>query len=229
MYDVVVQATDSGGITDTLSVVITVIDVNEGPEVTGGLSSFTIRENQNLPNAVYTGFDPEGGMVTRWTVGGRDGGDFTISQEGVLTFRNIPDFERPADSDRNSIYELQVRPYDGRYYGSFDVTVTVTDVNEPPAITTTNSSATALRQNENVTSRLYTYRATDPEGADTVTWSVGGVDARFFAIDERGGQFSLQGRQPGRTSRRRRTWAATTCTTWKSRPRTAGASRRRCP
>ncbi len=191
VYNVEIQAEDSGGIKASLDVTVTVRDVNEGPEVTGGRSSFTISENQDLPSAVYTGFDPEGDTVTRWTVGGTDGGDFTISQEGVLAFRNTPDFERPADSNRDNIYQLQVRPYDGRYYGSFDVTVTVTDVNEPPAITTTSSSATALRQNENVTSRLYTYRATDPEGADTVTWSVGGVDARFFDIDE-GAQFSFK-------------------------------------
>ena len=196
VYNVVVQATDDDDNTDTLDVVITVTDVNEGPEVTSGSPSFTIDENQDLPSAVYTGFDPEGGTVTRWAVGGTDGGDFTISQEGVLTFRNIPDFERPVDSNRDNIYQLQVRPYDGRYYGSFDVTVTVNDVNEPPAITTTSSSATALRQNENVTSRLYTYRATDPEGADTVTWSVEGVDARFFDIDEGGGQFSFKAGSP---------------------------------
>ncbi len=196
VYDVVVQATDDGVNVDTLDVTVTVREVNEGPEVTSGSPSFTINENQDLPNAVYGGFDPEGGTVTRWTVGGRDGGDFTISQEGVLTFRNIPDFERPADSGGDNVYEVTVRPYDGRHYGSFDVTVTVNDVNERPTITTTSSSATALRQNENVTSRLYTYRATDPEGADTVTWSVGGVDARFFAIDERSGQFSFKADSP---------------------------------
>ena len=191
VYNVEIQAEDSGGIEASLPVTVTVRDVNEGPEVTSGSPSFTISENRDLPNAVYEGFDPEGGTVTRWTVGGTDGGDFSISQEGVLTFRNTPDFERPVDSNRDNIYQLQVRPYDGRYYGSFDVTVTVTDVNEPPTITTTSSSATALRQNENVTSRLYTYRATDPEGADTVTWSVEGVDARFFDIDEKG-QFSFK-------------------------------------
>ena len=49
---------------------VTVREVNEGPEVISGESSFTIDENQDLPSAVYTGFDPEGGMVTRWTVGG---------------------------------------------------------------------------------------------------------------------------------------------------------------
>ena len=195
VYNVVVQATDDDNNTAPLDVTVTVRAVNEGPEVTSGSSSFIIDENQDLPNAVYAGFDPEGGTVTRWTVGGRDGGGFTISQQGVLTFRSLPDYERPADSGGDNIYELQVRPYDGRYYGSFDVTVTVNDVNEPPAITTTGSSATMLRQNENATSRLYTYRATDPEGADTVAWSVGGEDKDFFTIDERG-QFSFKEDSP---------------------------------
>ena len=189
VYDVTVQARDDGGNTASLPVTVTVREVNEGPEVTGGRPSFTINENQDLPNAIYAATDPEGGSVTRWSLGGSDGGDFTISQEGELTFRNLPDYERPADGNKDNVYELQVRPYDGRYYGSFDVTVTVNNVNEPPTITTTGSSATALQQRENQTSRLYTYRATDPEGS-TVTWSVGGADGRFFTIDERG-QFSF--------------------------------------
>ena len=169
-------------------------EVNEGPEVTSGRPSFTINENQDLPSAVYAAADPEGGSVTRWSLGGSDGGDFTISEAGVLTFRNLPDYERPADSNKDNAYELQVRPYDGRYYGSFDVTVTVSDVNEPPTITTTSASATALQQRENLTNRLYTYRATDPEGSD-VTWSVGGTDNRYFTIDERG-QFSFREEDP---------------------------------
>ena len=194
VYDVTIQARDDGFNTASLPVKVTVREVNEGPEVTSGQSAFTIGENQDLPNAVYTGFDPEGGTVTRWTVGARDGGDFTISEAGVLTFRHLPDYERPADSNKDNIYELQVRPYDGRYYGSFDVTVTVNDVNEPPTITTTSSSATALQQKENQTSRLYTYRATDPERG-TITWLVGGADGRFFTIDERG-QFSFSESSP---------------------------------
>ena len=185
VYDATVRAQDSGGITAELEIAVTVTPVNEGPEVTSGQSAFTISENQDLPNAVYSGFDPEGGTVTRWSVGGRDGGDFTITQGGLLTFRNLPDYENAVDSDRDNVYELEVRPYDGRYYGSFDVMVTVSDVNEPPAITTTSSSATTMTHAENRASRLYTYRATDPEGA-TIAWSVAGVDRRFFAIDGQG-------------------------------------------
>ena len=194
VYDVTVQARDDGGNTASLPVTVTVREVNEGPEVTGGRSSFTINENQDLPNAIYAATDPEGGSVTRWNLGGSDGGDFTINQEGALTFRNLPDYERPADGNKDNVYELQVRPYDGRYYGSFDVTVTVSDVNEPPTITTTSSSSMALQQRENLTNHLYTYRATDPEGGD-VTWSVGGTDGRFFTIDERG-QFSFREEDP---------------------------------
>ena len=194
VYDATVRARDDGGNTASLPVTVTVREVNEGPEVTGGRPSFTINENQDLPNAIYAATDPEGGSVTRWSLGGSDGGDFIIAEEGVLTFRNLPDYERPADGNKDNVYELQVRPYDGRYYGSFDVTVIVSDVNEPPTITTTSASATTLRQKENLTNRLYTYRATDPEGSD-VTWSVGGTDGRFFTIDERG-QFSFREEDP---------------------------------
>ena len=284
VYNVVVQATDDASNTAFLPVTVTVTDVNEGPEVTGGGTSFTVRENRDWPGASFTASDPEGGSVTRWALGGRDGGDFTITATGVMTFRTVPDYERPVDSDRDNVYEVEVRPYDGRYYGShnvtvsvedvteitgpatinraesfegtlgtysaegwgdltveprwslsgtdggdfsinengqltfrsvpdyerpndsnrdntylftvratddryygtLDVTVIVTAVNEPPTITTASRSATEMIHPENRTSRLYTYRATDPEGANTVSWSVGGVDERFFAINERG-------------------------------------------
>ena len=86
-------------------------------------------------------------------------------------FRNVPDYERPADSGKDNSYSFSVRASDGSLHGYLPVTVTVTDVNEPPTITTVSGSATALRQDENRTSRLYTYRATDPERS-TITWSV---------------------------------------------------------
>ena len=192
VYEVEIEASD-GINTGSLAVTVTVRAVNEGPEVSGQ-STFTIDENQSLSNAVYTATDPEGDTVTRWTVGGRDGGDFTITETGVLTFRNVPDYDKPADSNRDNVYEVQIRPYDGRHYGAYDVTVTVTDVNEAPTITTISRSATELSQNENRTSRLYTYRATDPEGSP-ITWTVGGVDRRFFAIDDRG-RFSFSASTP---------------------------------
>ena len=207
---VTVTATDPGGLTDTVSVTITVTDVNEGPEISRvGSAPGSVRENYDpsLVLARYTATDPEepSAQITRWSTSGTDGGDFVISEQGELRFRYTPDYERPADSNRDNTYVFTVQVSDGRYYGTFEETITVTPVNEPPTITTTSSSATALRQNENVISRLYTYRATDPERS-AVMWSVGGMDGRFFAIDERG-QFSFKQdsppdfEQPGDSSR----------------------------
>ena len=195
----VITAEDSSGQTDTISVTIAVTDVNEGPEISRvGSAPGSVPENYDpsLVLARYTATDPEepSTQITRWSTSGTDGGDFVISEQGELRFRNTPDYERPADSSRDNTYVFTVRASDGRYYGTFEETITVTPVNEPPTITTTSSSARALRQNENRTSRLYTYRATDPEGS-AVTWSVGGTDGRFFAIDERG-QFSFKQDNP---------------------------------
>ena len=171
---VVITAGDESGQTATITAMISVIEVNEGPEISlVGSTPGSVPENYD-PSLVlvrYTATDPEGGTVSRWRTSGTDGGDFAINEQGELRFRYTPDYERPADSNRDNIYVFTVQVSDGRVYGSFEETVTVGDVNEPPTITTTSSSATALRQNENQTSRLYTYRATDPEGG-TVTWSV---------------------------------------------------------
>ena len=182
-YQVTVRAEDAQGNPDTLEVTVTVTAVDEGPEVTSGGNSFTVQENQEWTGASFRASDPEGGTVSRWSLAGRDGGDFAISETGVMTFRTIPDYERPADSNRDNLYEVTVRPYDGRNYGSHDVTVTVTPVNEPPSITTTGR--TSFTQPENRISTLYTFRATDPEGGD-FEWDVAGPDASDFSISETG-------------------------------------------
>ena len=128
---------------------------------------------------MYTAKDPEGLNVARWSVGGRDGGDFFITQGGTLYFRNPPDHESPADSGRDNAYEVTIQPSDGRNNGAYPVTVTVTDVDEPPVFRKGSKDTFSYR--ENGAAALYTYRATDPEGAD-VTWSVIGADAGRFDI-----------------------------------------------
>ena len=135
--------------------------------------------------ATYTARDPEdpSADITRWSVTGRDGGDFTINEDGELTFRNPPDHEKPADSDRDNVYEVTVRASDGRYYGSLDVVVTVEAVNEVPEFQANTKDSFSYQ--ENGTSDLYTYRATDPEGSD-VTWHLSGDDISAFTISEDG-------------------------------------------
>ena len=44
----------------------------------------------------YGATDPEGFTSFTWSLGGTDSGDFEIRPE--LTFKNVPDYESPADS-----------------------------------------------------------------------------------------------------------------------------------
>ena len=132
------MATDSGGRSASLSVTVTVTELNEGPEITGA-TTYTVPEGQELGGASFTARDPEdaGAAVTAWRLAGSDAGDFTIIATGQnsaqLTFRNTPDYDRPADSNRDNEYLVTIRAYNGSTYGSLDVTVKVTDQNEAGA------------------------------------------------------------------------------------------------
>ena len=173
VYEVTVVAIDSEGNRAELQVEVTVTDQSEGPEVVGRQSlSFTENQATDRVLAIYTATDPEdpSAVITRWGLSGSDAGDFTISENGELSFRNVPDFERPADSGRDNVYEFSVRASDGRNYGYLPVTVTVEDINETLVITTT--SRTSFTYRENGTATIYTFSAADPERG-TITWSTG--------------------------------------------------------
>ena len=77
----------------------------------------------------YTATDAKDGRAVfpQWSLSGRDGGDFVIDPvTGVLAFRSTPDYDRPADSNQDNLYEVTVRGHDSRAYGNLDVMVAVT-------------------------------------------------------------------------------------------------------
>ena len=118
---------------------VTLTNVDEPPAITGG-ETLTFDENTETTTILqtYSASDPEGvTSISSWSLGGTDAGDFEISSTGGLTFRNVPDFERAADSGANNEYNVQVRATDDATpakTGRFEVTVTVNDVNEAPTI-----------------------------------------------------------------------------------------------
>ena len=112
VYDVTIEVRDDISSVDSLPVTVTVRDVNEPPEVTGqqGLS-FAENQSTDWVLATYSATDPEdpSALITRWSTSGTDGGDFTIDENGQLRFRNVPDYERPADSGRDNVYSFSVQ------------------------------------------------------------------------------------------------------------------------
>ena len=187
-YEVTVVAADDGNptLSGRFDVTVTVADQNEGPEITGN-QTLTFDENHGTAQVLATYFatDPENpaAEITRWSLAGRDGGDFLINEQGELRFRYAPDYERPADSNRDNEYLVTVRASDGRYYGSLDARVTVTNLNEPPEIRT--GSRTEFTYRENGTNSLYTYRASDPERG-TIAWELAGDDNDDFTVSGTG-------------------------------------------
>ena len=170
-YQVTVRAWD-GNSYGTLDVVVTVTPVDEAPVVTvkTGSTIQNYAENGTGVVASFSATDPEGEMIT-WSPAGNDADDFELSTAGVLTFREVPDREDPTDSDPDNVYEVTVRAWDGNSYGTLDVVVTVTNINEAAVI----SGDASLDYAENRTSTVASYSASDPEGS-SVTLSLAGTD-----------------------------------------------------
>ena len=184
-YSVAVKADDGNGGTGTIDVTITVTDVNEAPEMTGQ-ASINYGENGTEPVHTYAANDPESNSIT-WSVTGADSSAFSIGG-GALTFVASPDFEAPTDTDSNNTYLVTVKAFDGTNTSSLDVTVTVTNVNEPPAFpaetdTRTINENTAAGQNIGPP-----FPATDPDDGDVLTYTLVGDDPASFDIDESTGQ-----------------------------------------
>ena len=131
-YAVVVTATDPSGASDTIQVTINVTNVHDPVHVTGP-RSVRYPENGTDQVASFTAFD-EAEHVIRWSVSGDDRDLFTID-DGVLHFREPPNYEDPRSASTSSllssrnVYRVTVEAAGG----TRDVVVRVTDVDEAGA------------------------------------------------------------------------------------------------
>ena len=178
-YSVMLNAFD-GGFTGSLTVTVTIADVNEPPTISGEvLVDFT--ENGTGTVEMYSAMDPDVGATQDWSLAGADGGDFEITN-GVLTFINPPDYDMPTDDSRPyNEYLVTVQVNDGANTATRPVTVRVLDVNEAPTV-----SGNATPSVDENTTAVATYRATDPDERATITWSVEDPGASDFTITNAG-------------------------------------------
>ncbi|MCY3505788.1 MAG: fibronectin type III domain-containing protein [Chloroflexi bacterium] len=186
-------------IDDTIEVTITINDIDEpatvsftaASSVTATEHDLAVDENHAGTVATFNASDPENkaGLTYQWSVSGTDGLDFAITSAGVLTFAATPDYEDPADSSGNNVYDITVNALDSDgKTGRLDVTVTVDPVNEPPTVT--GGTAPAIEEEGAVL--VGTYTASDPEGA-TLAWQpLAGVDSDKFEFSTRNGRLTLK-------------------------------------
>ena len=159
---------------------------------------YTVAENTTTVTTI-TATDATNAQVTfsipgtTAAAGGVDRAKFSITTNGVLTFRTAPNYENPTDvlsiapaspaGDNEYIVKVQATAT-GRGSATQTLLVTVTDVNEGPAF----SPASAFSVAENITA-VTTVTATDPDrnsdgttARDSITYAVEGTDASLFSI-----------------------------------------------
>ncbi len=99
---------------------MSVEDFDEPPAISGD-NALTFAENTETTTILHTygATDPERVITTfTWSLGGTEWDDFEISASGELTFKNVPDYDSPADSGGNNEYSIQVRAFDGSLTGT---------------------------------------------------------------------------------------------------------------
>ena len=196
-YSVTVTAEDEFDATGTATFDITIEDVNERPVVRrrSGTGAFSIAENSGTDVGRFVATDPEGQGVTWSLETSGDHGRFEIdAANGALSFKELPDFESSdLGSDKAYTVTVQATEQDGGdpLTGDLDVTVTITNVNEPPMVA--RSSGTGpFSIVENSGTDVGRFVATDPEGQG-VTWSLETTgDHDRFEIDAANGALSFK-------------------------------------
>ena len=149
---------------------------NRRPTFASTTTSRTVAENAQAGTPVegeVTADDPEDNELT-YSLSGTDAALFSINQDtGQITTRAV------LDHEQKSRYRMTVTAEDpSGSKATTSLTINVTDVDEPPEIT---SGDITIYYEENGTGTVSTYRATEPEGRPIV-WTLSGAAADVFTI-----------------------------------------------
>ena len=141
-------------------------------------TKFDYDENGTELVARFDASDEEGDTIT-WGLDGEDKGDFEISDAGVLTFKESPDFEKPADKNMDNVYKVTITAT-GTGKTTHAVEVTVIDLDEPGKVTLTKPQPQV--------SRGLAASYSDPDGGqDDIKWQWSrgpNVDGPWTDIDK---------------------------------------------
>ncbi len=192
-YTVTVTVSD-GSLTDSITVTITVSNENDAPVFAAGSATRTVGENTgtgvNIGSAV-TATDPDNDVLT-YTLGGTDAASFDINRtSGQLKTKAALDYETKTS------YMVTITVSDGSLTDTITVTINVTNVPETPtnrAPIFSEGSRTKRTVAENTAEGANignAVTATDPDN-DTLTYTLGGIDASSFNIEPSTGQLKTK-------------------------------------
>jgi hypothetical protein len=194
VYEVQVTVTDDGvgPLTDVQAIAVTVTNANEAPVITsnggGATASTSVNENSTAVTTV-TATDGDTGDTLSFSIsGGADAALFSInSSTGALVFASAPDYESPADSGTDNVYDVQVTVTDdgsGTLSDTQTINITVSNLNETPTISGAPAAAPESSQPFS-----FTPTASDPDAATTLTFSIN-ITPAWASFDASTGELS---------------------------------------
>jgi VCBS repeat-containing protein len=172
---------DTQGLTDTAQITINVSGTNDVPVITsnggGATAAVSVAENSTLVTTIAA-TDPDSTVI--FALAGNDSSKFKLVGN-QLHFVAAPDFEVRGDANADNVYDVTVFAADGTTLDTQALSVTVTNVNEAPVISSNGGGATAAVTVTENTALVTTLAAADPDGT-AVTYSLTGADAAKFKL-----------------------------------------------
>ncbi len=115
--------------------------VNTAPNITNTNTNISVQENQTSAFTVNA-TDTQGDTLS-YSLSGSDSSLFSISNGGVVTFNNPPDFENPGDTNNDNVYEITAMVSDGSLNSTKNFLITVTN-DTSDDVTTENYDGTLV-------------------------------------------------------------------------------------
>ena len=186
-YSVTVVARDTDDASDSIEVTIAVIDTNDPPSFDSTSTTRSVAENtepgQPIGDPVQA-TDPDPGDTLTYSLEGTDAAAFDIdAASGQLLTKTSLDYET-----RSGYSVTVVARDDDNADASIEVTIAVTDANDPPSFDSTSTTRSVAENTEPGQPIGDPVQATDPDPGDTLTYSLEGTDAAAFDIDAATGQ-----------------------------------------
>ncbi len=190
-YSLIVTVSDGQGGSDSISITINVLDVNESPSFSGESTTRSIAENTTLNTnigAAVIATDPDDGTTLTYTLGGTDAAVFSIdSKTGQLKTKGDLDFET------KKTYSVTIAVSDGNLSDMITVTINVTDLDEtpsnnPPVFTDGETTTRSVAENTATGTDIGNPIAVTDADQNTLAYAMSGDDASTFSINLNTGQ-----------------------------------------
>ena len=144
-YNISIEASD-GANTTSQALTIEIRDIDEAAPTYSGTPTATVNENSTAAISWGAFTDTDKALV--YTLGGDDAALFEISVTGELKFKAAPDFEAPADSGGNNVYDITITAKDSldNESAAQAIAITVTDVADeaPPTYSAPTASPSVI-------------------------------------------------------------------------------------